>query len=191
MSISTHPNIIRDAFTYFAKFPDHDRVMDVFVRPAAGSAFSGYATLKSEINALTEHSLVPEIEGFVFGPDENVIRKQIEDIGGKIFMFLDYGPINSGEDQTLKYKTDEFELALTIARPYKPDEQDIPELVLLGDETLNALRRVREQMIADQKCSPFMKQILFPHQVLPWYARDLANSQGWTMVLRRRAIAML
>ena len=191
MSLITHPDIMAEAFKYFAKFPVLSKVQAVFKRQSEKSKFTGYEPIRTAIAALTIHSLVPELKGFIFGADENVLKRQIEDIGGEMFLFLDFGNIYSSQNQTTNGKIDDFEFSITVAQAAKPEDLDVPETVLLYDNTLNAMRKIREQMIADQQCSPFMKQILFPHQIMPWYARDLANSQGWTMAFRRSGIAIL
>lgn len=193
MSLETNPNLLRDAFLYFAKFPDYTELQKLFKRQPGTSAFSDYSALKAEIEAFAEEerNLIPAIKKLVFAPDEERLKKQIEDVGDGIFMLVDYGNIDTGQDATLKYKTDNMGFALTIARCKKPENMDVPELMLIGDETLNIIRQIREQMIADQQCSPFMRQILFPHQIVPWFARDLQNSHGWTMVMQRQGIEML
>lgn len=191
MSLEKYPNIVADALAYFAKFPLHANVLKIFTKPAASSTFTGYTALLAQISDLTEKELLPEIKGFVFGPDKEVIARQIEDMGGELFLFLDYGDISTSQHHTTNALTDSFALSITVARCYKQEDLNIPEMVLLGDQTLNAIRGIRAQMIADQQCSPFIKQISFPHQVIPWYARELQNSQGWTMVLQRSAIDLL
>lgn len=191
MSLERYPNIVADALVYFAKFPLHANVVKIFTKPASASSFAAYQALQTQINNLEEKELLPEIAGFVFGPDKEVVSRQIEDLGGDMFLFLDYGDISTNQDPTTRALTDNFALSVTVARCYKQEDLNIPEMVLLGDQTLNAVRAIRAQMIADQQCSPFMRQILFPNQVIPWYARELQNSQGWTMVLQRSAIDML
>ena len=187
MSIADHPTLLRDAFVYFAKFPLQAGMLKVFKRN--DSKISGYSTLKSELEALTVHSLVSGIVNYVFAQDEDTLKKQIEDTNGP-FLFLDYGTISSGKDG-MQRVTDTMDFALIVAEKFKPEGRDAVEMVLKQDELLNYLRTIREQMIYDQKCSPFVKELDFPHKIDPWYARDMQNATGWAMVFSRSGIGLL
>jgi hypothetical protein len=54
------------------------------------------------------------------------------------------------------------------------------EEVLLVDELLNTLRQIRADMRAD-KDNPFIKTLIFPNEITPFFAREMSNSYGWTL----------
>ena len=150
---------------------------------------TGYAALKAEVEALTVNSLVPEILNFLFSSNEDKLKSEIEDTKG-VFMLLDYGQLDSSID-SIRRRNDQFELGIIIARKLKPDDYDMAEILLLQDELLNTMRRVREQMITDSKCHPFVKQLELPHKINPWYARDLHNATGFSMMFSKSGIDII
>jgi hypothetical protein len=76
-------NTLNEIFTYFAKFPQKAGVLELFNR-SASDLFPGYTALKTQIARLDPHSLIPGIKGFVFGIDEQSIKKRIEEISGTL-----------------------------------------------------------------------------------------------------------
>lgn len=187
MSITLHPQILKPAFIYFAKYPLIDGVINsMFTTNPADAA---YQALKAEVQAINPNSLIPEIVNFLFSSNEDKLKASIEDTTGP-FMLLDYGQLSCSQDN-LKRLNDDFELGIIIARKLKPEEYDMAETLLLHDELLNLMRKVRNQMIEDSKCHPFLKQITFPHQINPWYARELHNATGFSMIFRKTGIDMV
>lgn len=187
MSIVNHPELLKESFLYFAKFPKKSGVQEIF--RIGNSGITGYTALKAAIDAMATHSLVPEITNYLFSSNQEKLKKDIEDTKG-IFMLLDYGQLSSSKDN-MQRKNDEFELGIVIAIKMNPDDYDMPEIVLLSDQLLNAARKVRELMLEDSKCSPFVKQISFPHRISTWYARDLHNATGFYLMFNKTGIDMM
>jgi len=181
-------SLLRDAFVYYAKFPLKDGVLRNFNKTTS-TIVSGYDMLKAEITALTTHSLVPEIVDYVVGIDEKTVKARISAIKG-IYMFLDYGAIPVSRDE-INREYAEFLLALNIARPLNPDKTDYAEEILLGDEMLAIMLQVRDIMKADQRENPFVKQLDFPHEITPFFASELSNSVGWTMIFKTKGLGLL
>lgn len=188
MSISLHPQLLREAFLYFAKFPILSGVISSMFRSGSVTT-SGYNELNATLQLLSPNSLMPEILNFLFSSNEDKLKKEIEDTAG-IFMLLDYGQLSSSQDGMMR-KNDEFEMGIIIARKLKPDDYDMAETLLIQDELLNTVRKVREQMITDQKYHPWVKQLNFPHTISPWYARELCNATGFSMIFTRTGIDMI
>ena len=159
MSIALHPSLLKEAFIYFAKFPLMEGVLKSMFRLGRTSV-NGYDDLKNEVNGLTPNSLVPEILNFLFSSNEDKLKAEIEDTGG-IFMLLDYGQLSSTPDK-MKRNNDTFELGIIIAQKLKPEEYDMAEILLLQDQLLNTMRKIREIMIEDSKTSAFVKQLNHP-----------------------------
>ena len=188
MSIHLNPQLLREAFLYFCKFPSTTGILNSMFRNAKSSV-TDYNTLRASITNLPDHELVPEILNFLFSSNEDKLKKEIENTTG-IFMLLDYGQLSSAKDN-LERKNDSFDMGIIIARKMKPDDYDMAEILLIQDELLNTVRKVREQMIADQKYHPWIKQLDFPHTIIPWYARELCNATGFSMMFSRTGIDMI
>lgn len=188
MSISRHPTILREAFLYFAKFPKIEGVISSIFRTGNPSV-SGYSELKSQVQAINPNSLIPEIPNFLFSSNEEKLKQSIEDTAGT-FMLLDYGQLSSSQDN-LKRPNDQIEFGIIIARKIDPTNFDLAEIILMQDELLNLMRQVRATMVQDSKCHPFVKQISFPHQINPWYARELKNATGFSMTFTKTGIDMI
>ncbi|MFA5814731.1 MAG: hypothetical protein WC865_03830 [Bacteroidales bacterium] len=105
------------------------------------------------------------------------------------YLFVDYGNINSQEDE-LKRRTDEILIALTMATPLHTDTFDMVEQVLLADQALDCLLQIMAIMRQDSRCSPFVKQLTFPVQITTFLARELSDSTGWTMVVKKSGIEL-
>jgi hypothetical protein len=191
MSLTSDPLILQDAFLYFAKFPNHDKVMELFTRRDTDSPFpTESAALRTLLTDLSENSLVSDLEAYVFAPNEDAIKKQIEDIGDKAFMFLDYGQFNS-EQNNVKVKTDFLDIGITIARKYAPNNLNAIEAVIFSDLLLNMMRLVRSTMLTDQICHPFAKRLTFSHTIVPFFAKEWSNATGWSLMTRMSGIDLL
>lgn len=195
MSLQNHPNIIKELFVYFSRFPNRDNVLKRFRKREqdVDDAFKAYYTdLKNQIEALTEYSICPAIDDLVFTSSEDYLKKQIEDMDGRVFLLLDYGDINRNEVGPTKRKTDVFNMAITVGMQYNPDDMDSAEHAALSDYTLNALRCVVSQMQQDNAtCSGSSIKLVFPHQFVPFYARTLQNTTGWTLPFSRQEIDLI
>ena len=180
-------SLLKDAFIYCARFPLHAGVMKTFNR--TDSAFTTYTAFKAEVNALAVKSLIPTIEDYICGIDEETVRRKISEVTGK-YLFLDYGALFVENDQVNR-RTTNFQLAITIAKPIDPENADLAEEVLLADELLADMQTVRDRMLADQRDVPWLKHLTFPHEITPVFIRELKNSVGWTMMFRLSGVGIL
>lgn len=190
--------LIRDTFKYFAKFPllagvqsNFNKSDSSYFPPLEGAGGGGsYATLKAEIAALTTHSLIPGITDYVFGVDETVVKKRIEQING-IYLFVDYGNISDMLSGEPKVETGELIIAVTVARKTPLDGFDTIESLLLADKTLEYISTIKDTMKTDSKSVAYVKPMTFPAEISPWFARELFNSCGWTMTFRKKGVHLI
>ena len=180
-------NTLNEIMVYFAKFPLKAGVQSLFLK--VESERSAYATIKAEIDALAKHSLVPEITNFVIGLDEQTIKERISGVTGP-YLFVDYGHISSDRDGYQR-QNDRILIAITVATPLIKGSMDLVEQILLSDENLNLLLEIRDIMKADSSCSPFVQQLSFPNEITPFFARELSDSTGWTMVFTKTGIQLV
>jgi len=174
-------NIMQDIFKLFAKFPDKLGVEAAFNKGT--SELSGYGPFKTTIQNLQEHSLIPEIKHFLFGVNEDIIKKYISNFNS-YYLFIDYGDINSEVDGYNRRPTGMY-IAATVAIPINSDNHDIADQVLLSDITLDYLLRIRKNLIDNQKQHPWLKDLSDNHDISPFVARELNGSVGWTMTFRK------
>jgi len=188
MSISLHPNLLEEAFLYFAKFPRLEGVKSSMFRMGSTN-IKGYDSLKTAISELSNNSITPEILNFLFSANEEKLKSGIEDTKG-IFMLLDYGQLSSSLDN-LHRQNDESELGIIIAQKMKQEDYDMAEILLIQDQMLNIMRAVREQMRKDSVCNPFVQQLKLPSRISPWYARELCNATGFSMNFTKSGVEMI
>jgi hypothetical protein len=180
--------LIQDTFKYFAKFPLKAGVMKNFTKDS--SLLSGYDTLKAAVSALTPHSLITNLDEYVFGSDLMTVTKRIEQING-IYLFVDFGNIYDSLIEPMKTEQAEFVISITIARKTTTGDQDSIDMILLSDITLSMLCALKDIAKSDANHSVFLKHLTFPVDISPWFASDLFNSTGWTMTFKTRGAGLI
>ena len=181
--------LMRDTFEYFARFPLLAGVKKNFTKTDSAT-FTGYAAFKAIIDGLSPHSMLTDITDYIFGVDENIVRKRIQDVSG-IFLFVDYGNVVTDRQAPLMIENNEFQIAITVARPIKADQIDPIEAVLSAEQTLTLITTIKDQMWTDSRSNYLLKQITFPAEITPWFARDLSDSSGWSMLFSKRGIQFI
>lgn len=179
-------SLLKDTFLYFAKYPEHGGVMKNFNRDT--SVLDGYSSFKTDASNIPVKSIIPDITDYVFGIDETTVIKKIKEIAGE-YMFLDYGNIPMSHDG-IRENT-EFLIALHVARPMNVKGLDFAEEIVLADEMLEHIKTIRDHMKDDQRNNPFVKHLSHPHEITPFFARELSNSVGWTLLFRIKGIEIL
>jgi hypothetical protein len=175
--------LIQDTFKYFAKYPLKAGVMKNFGKESS-TYFTGYDTLKTAVNALNPHSLIPNLDEYIFGSDLSIVSRRIEAISG-IYLFVDFGNIYDTLLEPMKTEVGEFTIAVTIARKIPSSDLDSIEHILLSDITLGMITQLKDLAKADRS-NIYLKNLTFPNDITPWFARDLWNSTGWTMTFKTR-----
>jgi len=181
--------LIKDTFTYFAKFPLKAGVLKNFSKNIS-SYFTGYDTFKAAITALTPHSLITNLDEYIFGSDLMSVTKRVEHVNG-IYLFVDFGNIYDTLLEPMKTEQGEFTIAVTVARKTPADDLDSIEQILLSDITLAMITTLKDLARIDTKTSPFLKHLTLPLDITPWFARDLFNSTGWTITFKVKGIHLV
>lgn len=169
--------MILNLFKYFAKFPELSGVLSIFNN--GESSFPEYAALKAELEKAALHSLIPDIQHYVFGQSFEGVKKRIDSITGT-FLFVDFGEFSSIRDQRNSIH-DAQKLAVTIAMKV-PSASDLVEEAICSEKTLRLINLLRARMMDDsQKIdAPWLKRISDSHDIIPFVAPELA-SLGWSM----------
>ena len=122
---------------------------------------------------------IPELKHFVFGLDEDAIRKAISKFSD-YYMFVDLGEFGSDTDTAGRFQ-DSFVCAVTIAMPvgsrqYSPEE----ETACVAD-TFDLISKLRKAMYLGQR-EKQLKYLSKKHQILPFVAPEMGRSVGWTLM---------
>lgn len=177
--------ILQDTFHYFCRYLSTGTVEKFFNKK--NSKDINYGIMKAKaIDACTNK--YPEITDYIFGVNEEQVSKQISQVRG-IYLFIDYGNITSRES-TLKVKEDSMQLAVTVAKPLASGTYDQAEEILITEQLLEIISSIRKDMRED-RTDPFIKRLSFPNDITPFFARDLSNSYGWTLMFNITGIDMV
>ena len=177
-------NILADTFKYFAKYPSLEAVEKFFNR---GTHSAEYQQLYDTVLPLTT-GLYPDITDYIFGVNEDSVKKRIASVRN-IYLFVDYGNITSVTDNR-DVKRDEFNLAITIAKPTATSSFDQAEELLISDKLLQMVCSIRRDMREDRE-NAYVKRLVFPNEISPFFARELSNSYGWTLMFKMNGIDMI
>lgn len=177
--------LLQDTFLYFAKYPAHLGVMKFFNKNSADPA---YVALKESCQVLPVKDKFPEITDYIFGVNETSVKRKIESIKG-IYLFVDYGNINSAED-IRNVKHDTFHMAVTVAQPTSSSSFDLAEELVISDKLLTIISSIRNEMRQDKE-DPFVRRIIFPNDITPFFARELSNSYGWTLMFQLKGVDLV
>ena len=182
--------LLQDTFKYFAKFPAFTGVQKNFNVSQSQRFGSDYSNFQDAIGNMEEKDLIPGIEDYIFGVDEDMVKRRIQSISG-IFLFVDYGAINSDRESDALYEMDEFRIAITVAFPIKEGTMDPVETMLMHQTMLDYISQIKEKMRADSKRIDLIKEISFPLEINPWFSRELMSSSGWSMLFSRRGVGLV
>ncbi len=175
--------LMEDIFLYFARYCTPQVVGAFF--PSSGD--QAYEALRAAAESIAG-GLCPDIMDYIFGVNEDTVARRISEVQG-IYLFVDYGNITSTEDLR-NVKSDEFALAVTVAMPTSSNMMDMAQELILSDKLLSILASIREDMRRDESDS-FVSRLLFPNEITPFFARELSNSYGWTMMFKMKGIDWL
>ncbi len=182
--------LLQDTFKYFAKFPAFAGVQKNFNVSESKRFGTDYSNFQTSIDNLDEKDLIPGIADYIFGVDEDMVKRRIQSISG-IFLFVDYGAINIDQEGDALYEMNEFRIAITVAFPIKENTLDPVETMLMHQTMLDYMAQIKDKMRQDKKKIDLIKEIKFPLEINPWFSRELMNSSGWSMLFSRQGVGMV
>ena len=83
--------------------------------------------------------------------------------------------------------SDSFYIAITVARPFKDEDMDDAEEILITQQAYDYLMQIREQLRLDDRES-LTKHLKVAADADPFNAPELNNSIGWTLMLKRTGV---
>ena len=174
-------NIVKEIFTYFAKFPKQEGVLELFSRTTAPD--QEYQDFKDGITNLTEHSLITGIEDFVFGISKKFVQDRIRNLKTK-FMFLEYGQATTTENTAGHQKDTRIFLSLSVANKFSDPNNDVAQETIIMSDILDDIIAIETKILADSKADKcyFARLMDFPIERLPIEPREFFDCIGWTLI---------
>lgn len=173
-------SLLTELFLYFARFPAREAISPLFNK--GKSNLPGYDDLFRQAMELTDESVVPQINNYVFGPNFDAVCSRVNNMIG-YYLFVDYGEIECATDGSNRL-TDSARLAITVAYRLKDFSGDLMEQLIASDQCLSYLATIRNRMIGEQRERYWLKDVSRNHTLTPFVAREL-SSTGWTMLFNR------
>ena len=177
--------MILDVLKTAARFPKREGVLKCF--NLGEFEYPEYAALKSSIEAMPP-ALIPEIDDFVFGADEEEVKRKINEISGT-YLFVDFGDIAStrSEKGTI---TDAFQISLTVARKVSSSDLDMIATAVVFERMLQHVAAIKKALLAETKNHPWLAEIDWNSDFSPFVAREL-GSIGWSLIFERKGLDLL
>lgn len=177
--------MILDILTTAARFPHRDGVLKAFNLGAYDDA--KYQQMIDQLTALPP-SIIPEISNFVFGVDEEVVKKVISDFPG-YYLFVDFGNIDSSVDSNNRIN-DSFNLSFTVAKRVAENSVDQIATAIVFDNCLQMAATIKRTLIKEKKAHPWLTDIDGNSSFSPFVAREL-GSIGWSLMFNRQGLDLL
>lgn len=172
--------MILDLFLYFAKFPLLAGVKRIATK--GDSPLTEYQDLLQQLEQLQEHSLIPDIENYIYGQSFDDLKSRLDRIAGS-FLFVDYGEMTTSSDKTQSMQVGE-RIAITVAMKLG-STKDALEQAIASDRTLQMLATIYAKLLADIEKGDFEyagRSAIGTSEIIPFVSSEL-GSYGWSLVL--------
>lgn len=168
-------------FRYFAKFPKWDNAMKG-IATKGESNMPEYEKTLLDLATMDEHSLVPDIEHYVYGQSFDELKDRLSKLTGS-FLFADYGEMDMQGDGRRSLQCTQ-RIAVTVAFRLSSNA-DMLERIIANDRTLGMLAKIHAQMMADSELGRIEwmeRDDLDRAEYVPFVSAEL-QSYGWTLML--------
>jgi hypothetical protein len=140
-------DLLINLFKYYSKFVPKEVLRELFIQPER-SRKSGYNEIETEVLAMDNTDVIPEIEKFVVSVNEAFVSSRIKNAKGFI-LFVEYGRISANHD-IIKGVVES--LAVTIACNFSDNNNnDNLNEILLMNQCLEILDRIIRHMEDEQQ----------------------------------------
>ena len=172
--------LIQDLFLYFAKFPRLEGVKTMFTR--GDSDFCEYQLLLDQLDNLKEHSLVPELENYVYGQSLEDLQQRVDRLFGS-WLYADYGEFQMNNAHGIRLEVTQ-RIAVTVALKLSQNA-DMVERMIASDRALKMLTEIQGRILADADAGRLCwlsRSENASFELVPFVASEL-SSYGWTLLL--------
>lgn len=173
--------MLLELFRYFAKFPLWDNAMKG-IATKGESYMPEYAKTLEGLATMGEHSLIPEIEHYVYGQSFDELKERLSKLTGS-FLFADYGEMDMQEDGRRSLQCTQ-RIAVTVAFRLSSNA-DMLERIICSDRSLQMVSKIHAQMMADSEQGRLQwmeRDELDRAEYVPFVSAEL-QSYGWTLML--------
>lgn len=178
--------VIQEIILYFARFVPVAARREIFKQPAA-SRLPGYEELKTEILALPETQVFPEIDSFIVSINDKFVSDRIRN-SKKHLLFIEYGNIQIIKPSGITYN--ETALTLTVACELAESNSDMLTEALKMQRNLEIMQTIFNNMQAENDTCSIMKYIDIPATLMPLDPSLFFSHAGWAASFTRKKIAL-
>jgi len=182
--------MILDIIKYFSKYPERAGVLHMFVNEV--SQMPGYNDLKTYVQDLPVHGVIPDIEYMAVGQSMDSLKSFLTTITGCVtYLLVDFGEINSSKNNKNTI-SDSMKMAVTVAMRME-DGIDIIEESIASANTLDIINRLRAHLMKDSRdkvLGSWFDLMDGRHDLVPFVSKEL-QSIGWTIMFQASATDML
>lgn len=173
--------MLLELFRYFAKFPKWENATKG-IATKGESNMPEYAKTLEGLATMQVHSLIPEIEHYVYGQSFEELKERLSKLTGS-FLFADYGELDMQGDGRRSLQCTQ-RIAVTVAFRLSSNA-DMLERIICSDRSLEMLARIHAQMMADSeqgRLEWMERDDLDRAEYVPFVSAEL-QSYGWTLML--------
>lgn len=167
---------------YFAKFPAKDRVLKEFT----GSSDPTYIQISDYINTLSPHSMIPKLQVFIFDTNTDFINNRIKE-SSDWYLLVDYGELIEEKNQNNAI-TYHIPVSITVGKLASGKNTDQIERAILSQEGLSIIRRILDQIEADNKEVCSNNRLEQNGNIVPIEGAMLYNTVGWIANLKQNVM---
>lgn len=175
-------NVILEMLKYFAKFPAKERVLKEFT----GSDDLTYTQVHDFINNLDPHSLIPQLQVFIFDTNTDFINNRIKE-SSEWYLLVDYGELIEEKNQNNAI-TYHIPVSITVGKLASGKNTDQIERAILSQEGLTIIRNILNQIEADNKEICSNNRLEQSGNIIPIEGAMLYNTVGWIANLKQNVM---
>ena len=171
--------VILTLYKYYSRFVSKPVLAKTFVKPSKQAV--GYDEVISEVSNYPDTNVIPAIDAFVFSANEAFVSEKVKNSKG-IVLYVEYGAFSYSPNQAGGVKE---KLAVHIACPYSPSNNDNLNETLLMDNMHGILCSILDQMELDQKQLLFCgtsKLVEFPAEIVAIDPPLFYDRIGWMAI---------
>lgn len=169
--------LIINLFKYFAKFVPKDVLQEIFLQPLS-SRKAGYDDIESEVLALSDNDIIPDIEKFVVSINENYVSERIKNSQGFV-LFVEYGKLSVNHEIE---KGIVESLAISVVHNFSDNNNDNLNEIILMNQCLDILDQILRQMTLEQEDLDFCASaelITYPAEIQIVDPVNFYGCGGW------------
>ncbi|MEA4975721.1 MAG: hypothetical protein VB046_08305 [Paludibacter sp.] len=169
--------LIINLLRYFSKFVGKAVLGKMFIQPAT-SRLTGYDSIKTEILAMGNDDVIPEIQKFILSMNENYVSEKIKN-SNEFILFVEYGKMTVDPDSQNEVMQS---LAVSVVHNLSKTNNDNLNEIILMNKCLEILDIIIRKMHEEQNELNYCANnelISFPAELQIVDPREFYGCGGW------------